>query len=65
MRIKIECEAFDELLGGGIESGAVTELFGEGGAGKTTICLQLTRNCVLNGKKPIFIDTEGVSFDRL
>jgi DNA repair protein RadB len=64
-RFKIECTALDDLLAGGIEFGAVTELFGEGGAGKTNICLQLSRNCVLAGKKPIFIDTEGVSFDRL
>ena len=65
MRLKIECSAIDDLLGGGIESGAVTEFFGEGGVGKTNICLQLARNCVLGGKKPIFIDTEGVSFERL
>ena len=64
-RIQLGCTAFDELLGGGIEHGSVTELYGEGGVGKTNICLQLTRNCVLNKKKPIFIDTEGVSFERL
>jgi DNA repair protein RadB len=64
-RLKIGCPALDSLLGGGIESGALTEFYGEGGAGKTNICLQLTRNCVLEGKKPIFIDTEGVSFERL
>ena len=65
MKLKIECPALDNLLHGGVESGAVTEFFGEGGTGKTNICLQLTRNCVLSGKKPIFIDTEGVSFERL
>jgi DNA repair protein RadB len=64
-KIKIECPVLDTLLGGGIETGAVTEFYGEGGAGKTNICIQLSRNCVLNGKKPIFIDTEGVSFERL
>jgi len=64
-RLKIGCSALDELLGGGVEAGAVTEFYGEGGAGKTNICLQLSRNCVQEGKKPIFIDTEGVSFERL
>jgi DNA repair protein RadB len=64
MRLQIGCSALDELLGGGIESGAVTEFYGEGGAGKTNFCLQLSRNCVLEGKKVIFIDTEGVSLER-
>jgi len=63
-KLKLECPKLDELLGGGIESGAVTEIYGEGGTGKTNICLILTRNCVLNGKKVIFIDTEGVSHER-
>lgn len=64
MKLKIECPALDNLLSGGVESGAVTEFFGEGGTGKTNICLQLSRNCVMSGKKVIFIDTEGVSLER-
>ncbi len=64
MRLKTECSNLDKLLGGGIESGAVSEFYGEGGTGKTNICLQLARNCVLTGKKVIFIDTEGVSMER-
>jgi DNA repair protein RadB len=64
MRLKLGCKGFDHLLGGGIETGAVTEFYGEGGSGKTNICLQITRNCVLDGKKVIFIDTEGVSLER-
>ena len=65
MKVPIECEPLDELLGGGIESGSLTSLYGEAGSGKTNICLQLTRNVVNSGKKVIFIDTEGVSFTRL
>ena len=65
MRLKIDCSAFDTLLGGGIESGAITEFYGEGATGKTNTCLQLARNCVLIGKKVVFIDTEGVSLERL
>jgi DNA repair protein RadB len=64
MRLKLGCKGLDKLLSGGIESGAVTEFYGEGGSGKTNICLQITRNCVLAGKKVIFIDTEGVSLER-
>ena len=64
MKLSTGCPALDDLLSGGIESGVVTELFGEGGTGKTNFCLQLSRNTVLAGKKVIFIDTEGVSHER-
>ena len=55
----------NELIGGGVENGAVTELFGEAGSGKTNMCLQLSRECAIRGKKTAFIDTEGVSIERL
>jgi len=55
----------DSLLGGGIESGIITEFFGKGGSGKTNICLQLAKNTALKGKKSIYIDTEGISIERL
>lgn len=59
------CSKFDRLLGGGIESGSVTLLYGEAGAGKTNVCLQLARNVAINGSKVAYIDTEGLSSDRL
>lgn len=65
MLIPTKCESLDDLLGGGVESGSLTSLYGEAGSGKTNLCLQLTTNMVLSGKKVIFIDTEGVSFERL
>lgn len=65
MKIPLDCEPIDKLLGGGIESGALTSLYGEAGSGKTNFCLQLARNVVLSGKKVVFIDSEGVSFTRL
>jgi DNA repair protein RadB len=65
MLIPTKCESLDDLLGGGIESGSLTSLYGEAGSGKTNLCLQLATNLVLSGKKVIFIDTEGVSFERL
>ena len=57
--------ALDELLGGGLESEAITEFFGEFGSGKTQIIHQL---CVNNFRPveeggleshTIFIDTEN------
>ncbi len=55
----------DKLLGGGIETQALTEFIGEFGAGKTQICLTLsvtaqlpTDKGGLNGKV-VYMDTEG------
>jgi len=58
-------EALDGLLEGGLEGGALTLFFGEAGTGKTNICLQVARNVAMTGKKVIYIDTEGVSLERL
>jgi len=55
----------DEILGGGIETQAMTELIGEYGAGKTQLCMTLTVIAQLpSGEgglegKVAFIDTEG------
>lgn len=55
----------DQLLGGGIETGSITEMFGEFRTGKTQICHTLCVTCQLpkengggNGKA-LYIDTEG------
>lgn len=64
-RLPTGCPPLDELLHGGVESGALSEFFGEAGTGKTNICLQLARNMALAGKKTVYIDTEGVSMERL
>ncbi|MBI0583332.1 MAG: DNA repair and recombination protein RadA [Methanomassiliicoccus sp.] len=37
-------KAFDELMGGGLETQAITEFYGEFGSGKTQICFQLAVN---------------------
>ena len=63
--LKLKCKPLDDLLGGGIESGAITEVYGEAGSGKSNICLQATRECANLGKKVAFIDSEGVSIERL
>src|SRR2546428_430668 len=65
MKVALGCRALDDLLGGGVEEGCITLLHGEAGSGKTNFCLQLARNVVRAGHKVIYIDTEGVSLDRL
>ena len=57
-------KALDELMGGGFESRAITEFFGEFGSGKTQLCHQLAVTCTrpiedggLDGHTMI-IDTE-------
>lgn len=64
-RISTGCKSLDDLLGGGIEDGSVTMIYGEGGCGKTNICLQLALNVIKSGKKVAYIDTEGLSYERI
>ncbi|MCK4849530.1 MAG: DNA repair and recombination protein RadA [Candidatus Heimdallarchaeota archaeon] len=58
---------FDELIGGGFETGSITEIAGENGCGKTQISHQLAVNCVSEfDKDVIWIDTEGTfRFNRI
>jgi len=58
-------KALDELLGGGVETQAITEFFGEYGSGKTQIAHQLAVNATMPveeggfGGDVIIIDTEN------
>ncbi|MFO7678032.1 MAG: DNA repair and recombination protein RadB [Thermoplasmatota archaeon] len=63
--LKLNCAALDELLGGGIEPGIITKIYGETGTGKTNICLQASKECGKNKGKVAYIDSEGVSIERL
>ncbi len=64
-KISTGSSALDGLLGGGIETQAITEFFGEFGSGKTQICHQLVVNVQLPeeegglGKNALYIDTEN------
>ena len=64
-RVTTGCKALDEMLGGGVETGAITELVGEFGTGKTQICHQLCVTVQLPPEKgglsarAVYIDTEG------
>jgi DNA repair protein RadB len=64
-RLSLNNASLDDLLGGGIEYKAITNIFGEAGTGKTNFCLQAARECAENGSKVAFIDSEGVSLERL
>ena len=59
------CAPLDGLLDGGLESDAITLVFGEGGSGKTNLALQCARQVALRGKRVGYVDTEGVSSIRL
>ena len=63
--LPLGCKSLDALLGGGLESGIITRVYGEAGSGKTNFCLQATRQCVQMKKKVAYIDTEGVSLERI
>lgn len=63
-RLPSGCESLDILLGGGFESGIITQLYGESGTGKSNIALQLAVQAVARGLRVIFIDTEGFSAER-
>jgi len=55
----------NKLLGGGLETQAITEFVGEFGAGKSQICMKLSITAQLSSKegglegRVLFIDTEG------
>ena len=64
-RISTGSKSFDDLLGGGVETRAVTEVYGEFGTGKTqlchTLCLMVQQPLAGGGldAKAIYIDTEN------
>jgi DNA repair protein RadB len=65
MKIKTGSEVLDELLEGGFDPDILTIIYGPGSTGKTNFCLLAALASVLNGKKAIYIDTEGgTSFSR-
>lgn len=64
-RISTGSKRLDDILGGGIETKALTEFYGETGSGKTQLCHTL---CVMTvqdkseagiTRKVIYIDTQG------
>jgi DNA repair protein RadB len=64
-RLPTGIDSVDRLLGGGLETDSATELYGEGGSGKTLFCLQVALRVAREGRWVFYVDTEGVSVDRL
>lgn len=64
-RISTGSKNFDKLLGGGLETGAITEVYGEFGSGKTQLChtasviVQMSRKQGGLGGGALYIDTEN------
>jgi DNA repair protein RadA len=64
-RITTGSKALDDLLGGGVETGAVTEFYGEFGSGKSQVCHTLSVTVQLPREQggleagAIYVDTEG------
>ncbi len=51
-------EPFASLIGG-VERGAVTNFYGPPGVGKTNLCILAALECIRNGGRVVYIDTEG------
>ena len=65
-KISTGSPVFDHLLEGGLDEDIITTVYGPAGSGKTTICLLSAIQAVKDGKKVLYIDTEGgFSVDRL
>jgi DNA repair protein RadA len=64
-RISTGSKNLDELLGGGIETWAITEFYGEFGAGKSQVCHTLCCETQLSHEQggldggAVYVDTEG------
>ena len=65
LKLTTGSQELDKILGGGMETGSMTELFGEFRTGKTQLCHTLAVTCQLpmdqgGGEgKALYIDTEG------
>lgn len=64
-KVPLGAKPVDDLLGGGIEKGIVTQFHGDAGSGKTNICILLALACASEGNVA-YLDTEnGLSLERV
>jgi len=62
-RISTGSVEFDNILGGGVQTDALTLIGGSHATGKTQVCHQLCVNCILDhGRKAVYIATEPSAF---
>jgi DNA repair protein RadB len=64
-RVATGSPPIDGLLGGGLEPDGLVQVYGEGGTAKTILCLSAAVGVALAGRWVFYIDTEGVSTERL
>jgi len=65
MKLPTGSRCLDGLLGGGVETGTITQIYGGSGTGKTSICLMLAYNTAKHFGKVAYLDTEGLSGERV
>ncbi len=58
-RVSSGAKFLDEFLEGGYEADAITTIYGPAGSGKTNLALLAAVDVAKQGKKVIFVDTEG------
>ncbi|MEF8776147.1 MAG: DNA repair and recombination protein RadB [Haloarculaceae archaeon] len=63
--VQTGCDPLDDLLKGGFERGAVTQLYGPPASGKTNVVLSAAVEAAAAGGSALFVDTEGLPVDRL
>ncbi|MCL4342991.1 MAG: AAA family ATPase [Candidatus Thermoplasmatota archaeon] len=63
-RIKSGISCLDSVLSGGLEKKIISEIYGEGGSGKTNLSLLISLSVVASGGTAVYLDTEGVSTER-
>jgi RecA/RadA recombinase len=59
MLIQTGSQSLDLLLGGGVRTGMVIDVYGESGSGKSQLCFSLCANCTKAGFRAFFVDTAG------
>jgi DNA repair protein RadB len=63
-KIPTGCQPLDDLLGGGLERGTVTQVYGPPAAGKTNVALGAAVETAREGGTVVYVDTEGLSVER-
>jgi len=57
--IRTGLEKLDQMLGGGLKSSTITDIFGPSGTGKTQLALQIMLNSLSENSKIFYQDTTG------
>lgn len=63
-KLPLGVDCIDAIMGGGLESGVITEFYGEGGSGKSNMSMLFALSAIKLGRTAVFLDTEGFSSDR-